>query len=54
MGWLVAWVAIALLLASGVVGVSFPMLYGFFISGIVVGVPWLVCAIINSLLGTRK
>lgn len=41
-GCVIAWLVIAIFLGTGVTGVSFPMLYGFFISTILVGFCWVV------------
>ena len=58
MGWLIAWLVIAIFLGTGVTGVNFPILYGFFVSTIIVGLFWILyrffSGIIDSFFGRRE
>ena len=57
MGWVIAWLLIAIFLGTGVTGVSFPLLYGFFISTVLVGfcwiLNWFIGGVIDELFGRR-
>ena len=37
MGWFIAWLAFAIFIGASVTGVGHPILYGFFVSTVVVG-----------------
>lgn len=58
MGWVIAFIAIAVFIAGGVTGVLHPVLYGLFIAAIVVVPLWLAWtaggSIVDFLLGKRK
>ena len=57
MGWVIAWLLIAIFLGTGVTGVSFPLLYSFFISTVLVGfcwiLNWFIGGVIDELFGRR-
>ena len=54
MGWFIAWIVVALGIGLGVVGVRLPILYGFFISTILVGGVWLFCRFVDALFGRKR
>lgn len=58
MPWIIAFVVIAVFIATGVTGVAHPVLYGLFIAAVVVLPLWvvwdLVGGVIDSLFGRRK
>ena len=58
MGWVIAWLALAIFIGTGVAGVGHPILYGFFVSTVVVGLMRLLYGffggIIDALFGRRR
>ena len=53
MGWFIAWLLLGIFL-SGVSGVGFPVLYGFFMSTVIVGSMWLGVSFLGLFIPTKK